>query len=96
MLRGGIIFLPLHSASEEGGTPEELTTNGEKKVSFFSFGMENFFYLCTPLRRKGFRFEGRGKERDVDGEMANKKKYFIFICGRGKVSYLCSPKRNGS
>ena len=53
MLRGGIIFLPLHSASEEGGTPEELTTNGKKKSLFFSFGMEIFSIFAL-------RFGGRG------------------------------------
>ena len=53
MLRGGIIFLPLHSASEEDGTPEELITNGEKKVSFFLSEWKIFSTFAL-------RFGGRG------------------------------------
>ena len=58
--------------------------------------MENFFYLCTPLRRKGFRFEGRGKERDVDGEMANKKNISFLFAEEEKFPTFAVPNETGA
>ena len=48
--------------------------------------MEIFSTFALRFGGRGFRFEGRGKERDVDGEMANKK-YFIFYL-RKRKSFL--------
>jgi len=43
--------------------------------------------------------EGKIEERKGRGDWMEKrqtKNISFFICGKEKVSYLCSPKRNGS
>ena len=51
-------------------------------------------YIFLPLHSASEE-EGKVEKREgMDGEEQIKIISF-FICGREKVSYLCSPKRNG-
>jgi len=78
------------------GDAGKATTDGREKKFYFSFGKGKSFSTFA------LRFGGRGwglKEgkREVGGMKKSRQKIFsFFICGKEKVSYLCSPKRNGS
>ena len=56
----------------------------------------NFSTFALRFGGRGFRFEGRGKERDVDGEMANKKNISFLFAEEEKFPTFAVPNETGA
>ncbi|MGV3545847.1 MAG: hypothetical protein ACO1N4_02210 [Pedobacter sp.] len=93
------IFFPIFALrfGGRGDWMKSYNKRERKKFYFFLGGWKSFstFALRFGGRGRGFEREKRGRGEDEEEEKQIKNISF-FICGRGKVSYLCSPKRNGS
>ena len=67
---------------------------GKKSFIFFLRKGKVFLPLHSASEEEGKVEKRKGRERKDEEKQI--KNISFFICGKEKVSYLCSPKRNGS